>query len=189
MTCYLLSGPALEPVALDEARAFVRVDDTTEDALLTTLIATARVHVESVTGRALITQTWRLVLDCWPLDGVVALPVAPLLSLVSITGYLSGGTAVPVSSTGVTLDHSEARLLLPADFDPPVLLRERGGIEIDFVAGYGATSADVPAPLRQALLLLVAGWFENRDALASAGNGVPPAGLDLLLAPYRRVRL
>ena len=34
-------------------------------------------------------------------------------------------------------------------------LRERQGIEIDYVAGFGAEPADVPADIRQALLVLV----------------------------------
>jgi hypothetical protein len=87
MTSYLLSGPATEPVTLDEARAYVRMDDTGEDALLATLITAARLHVESVTGRALLSQGWRLVLDCWPGDRIVPLPVAPALSLTAITAY------------------------------------------------------------------------------------------------------
>ncbi|MDR3475193.1 MAG: head-tail connector protein [Devosia sp.] len=192
MTSYLISGPAAEPLTLDEARAFVRKDDTGEDALLASLVTAARLHVESVTGRALISQSWRLPLDCWPDDRVVPLPVGPVLSLTSITAYDLTGASSSLSLDGVLLDAKGAppRLFLPAALTPGVVLRERQGIEIDYLAGYGTDPADVPAGLRQAVLLLVGYWFENRDALAIAGSGaLVPSGFDQLVAPYRAVRL
>ena len=69
MISYLLAGPAGEPVSLAEAKAFLRLDSDAEDGLLATLIAAARLHIESVSGKALLRQTWRLVLDDWPAEG------------------------------------------------------------------------------------------------------------------------
>jgi uncharacterized phiE125 gp8 family phage protein len=189
MTSYLLSGPADEPVTLDEARAFVRVEGSAEDALLEALVTTARLQVESATGRALIAQDWRLVLDDWPPDRRVRLPIAPLVSLTSITTYDPDSAATVEPLTDVLVDaHAEPpQLLLPAGFGAGPL-RERQGIAIDYRAGYGETAADVPAPLRQAALLLIAYWFENRD-MAALPAGPVPAGIDRLVAPYRMVRL
>ncbi len=54
----------MEPVSLVEAKAFLRVDDTAEDGLIRSAdLRPARLHVEGVTGRALIAQSWRVVLD------------------------------------------------------------------------------------------------------------------------------
>ena len=73
MTSYLIAGPGEEPVSVAEAKAFARIDGGDEDALVGALIAAARLHVEGDTGRALITQTWRVV-TC-PKGRVVELPV------------------------------------------------------------------------------------------------------------------
>jgi uncharacterized phiE125 gp8 family phage protein len=64
------------------------------------------------------------------------------------------------------------------------------GIEIDLTAGYGAAADDVPAPLRQALLLLVAHWYERREPIevGSPETSIPNSISDLL-APYRLRRL
>ena len=94
MTSYLLAGPAAEPVTLAEAKAFLRVDVTAEDAFITTLITAARLHVEGTTGRALISQTWRVGLDCWPESREVVLPIAPLISISAITVFDDDGNGI-----------------------------------------------------------------------------------------------
>src|SRR5579862_5259307 len=59
------------PVALADAKAFCRVDDTNSDVLITSLIAGATRHVEQETGLALLTQTWTYVMDAWPGQRVI----------------------------------------------------------------------------------------------------------------------
>jgi uncharacterized phiE125 gp8 family phage protein len=191
MTSFLLAGPAVEPVSLAEAKAHLRLDGEDEDQLITTLIAAARIHVEAVTGRVLIAQSWRLVLDGWPGNRVVTLPVGPLIELTAITAYDAEGDAQAIPLAGILPESGAgpARLFLPRALPTPAL-RERQGLEIDFVAGYGADAGDVPEGLKLAVLRLVAHWFENRDAVILAGSGsIVPPGLDAVLAPWRRVRL
>ena len=143
------------------------------------LITAARLHIEGTTGRALLSQSWRVVLDDWPPAGLIRLPVSPLLSLTAITAYDADGNPSTLPLSGVVWDASASPtvLFLPAGFGAGVPLRERQGIELDYTAGYGSDPADVPAPLRQALLTLVAYWYENRDAVLIAGSGsVDPGG-------------
>lgn len=192
MTAYLLAGPAIEPVTLAEAKAHLRVDDTAEDGLIATLIAAARIHLEGTTARALIAQSWRLVLDSWPPDRIVPLPVGPLISLTAITAYDDAGDPHDISLAQVMPETAiaPARLLLPQTVAGMPELRDRQGIEVDYVAGYGTDAEDVPADLRQALLQLVGYWYENRDAVLIAGSGsVVPSGFDRVVAAYRPVRL
>lgn len=188
MISYLLAGPAEEPVSLAEAKAFLKVDDGAEDALIATLIAAARMHVEGVTGRALLAQSWRVVLDDWPGDRQVKLPVTPFMAVTEITAYDMAGAGHDIALAQFLSEPD--RLLLPTKVTGMPVLRERQGIEIDYVAGYGTEPEDVPADIRQALLALVAYWHEHRDAVIVAGSGsVVPSGFDRLVAGYRRVRL
>ena len=188
MISYLLAGPAEEPVSLVEAKAFLKVDDGAEDALITTLIGAARLHVEGVTGRALLAQSWRVVLDRWPADRQVKLPVAPFMALTEITAYDAAGVGHVVPLAQVM--NEPDRLILPATVAGMPVLRERQGIEVDYVAGFGTEPGEVPADIRQALLLLVGYWFEHRDAVIVAGSGaVVPSGFDRMVAGYKRVRL
>lgn len=190
MTIYLLAGPAEEPVSLAEAKAFLRLDDTVEDTLVTTLVTAARLHVEGTTARALIAQTWRLVLDCWPAERSVRLPVAPLMSLTAVTAYDEAATPHDLDVGQFDVDVATPRLLVPAQLDGMPALRARQGLQVDYVAGYGADPEDVPADLKQAVLALVAYWFEHRDTavLSGPGNG-EPSGFERLVGGYRRARL
>ncbi len=52
MTSILVAGPAVEPLSVAEAKTYLRLDHAEDDALLSTLIAAARSHIESVTRKA-----------------------------------------------------------------------------------------------------------------------------------------
>ncbi len=192
MTSYLLSAPALEPVTLAQTKEFLRIDEAHEDDFINSLIAAARIHVESITARALISQSWRVVRDCWPSDRIVNLPVAPLLSLSAITTYDDDGnvTALPLAQFLPETNITPARIFLPKSISGQVIMRERAAIEIDYVAGFGASPNDVPNTLKQAIFTLIAYWFEHRDAVIIAGSGaIVPAGFDALISPYKSVKL
>jgi len=187
MTLMLITGPAEEPVTLAEARAHLRLDAGGEDALLGALLTAARTALEAETRRAFVTQSWRLLLDDWPAKPI-RLPLAPVQSVTAVTVATMSGAMVPLDPAFYEVD---------AKGEPPRVAAKRGqawpmpatrlaGIAVDFTAGYGAPSA-VPAPLKQAVLLLAAHWFENREPL---GDGAElPLTVSALVARYRRLHL
>ena len=157
-----LAPPAMEPVTLAEARQFLRLDQTEEDDLLATLITAARLMIEAAAGRCLIEQRWRILRDRWPGDGTIRLPLSPVMRIEAARVYDLLGAAQPVAETALALDTGIDPPRIRIAGDVPEIGRSRAAIEIDLVAGYGATSAAVPAPLRQAVLRLAARWFEER---------------------------
>lgn len=70
MSLIQTSSPIEEPVTLYEARSHLRVDDHEDDALIKSLIIGARMEAETICRRALITQSWKLVLDAFPSPGM-----------------------------------------------------------------------------------------------------------------------
>lgn len=188
MTSYLLAGPAEEPVSLAEAKAFLKVDDDAEDGLITTLIGAARLHIEGVTGRALVAQSWRKVIHAWPESRMVRLPVGPVSAIAAINAVDESGASHEIGLEAFSLDGD--MLVVPAVVMGMPRLQSRQGIEIDYLAGFGDAAEDVPADLRTALLGLVAHWHEHRDTVIAPGSGaVVPSGFDRLVAGYKRVRL
>jgi uncharacterized phiE125 gp8 family phage protein len=181
MPFILTTPPAAEPVSLAEAKAHLRVTHAEDDAYIGALIKTARQSVESETGLGLMPQGWSLFLDDWPCDGIVKIPLAPVLAVTEVKIY-------GADNMGVTLDpasYVEDRVSRPARLKMLSWVkpgRAVNGIEILLSIGF----ATVPEPLRQAVLLLVGHWHATRgDGPAEAR----PLMVSHLIQPYREARL
>jgi uncharacterized phiE125 gp8 family phage protein len=187
MPSILLTPPAVEPLTLDEAKAYLRVATSDDDALIGTLIAGARGHVEAQTHRALITQSWRIGRDVWPVNGRIAVLPAPLRTLLAARIYDGDGNAQAIDPQSFVIDTISAPGLLSfAPWSVPQPGRDHAGIELDVSVGYGDAAADVPEPLKLAIRLLVAHWYENRGVVTpGASLAVLPANVAALIAPYR----
>jgi uncharacterized phiE125 gp8 family phage protein len=189
MTPIVLSPPAAEPVTLAQARAFLKLDETAEDELLGSLITAARLVVEARSGRILVDQSWRLVLDRWPAGGAIRLPLSPVSAIIAARVYDLLGSPQPVAEGSLALDGAGDPPMLRIVGEVPEIGRERAAIEIDLVAGHGPQPDAVPAPLRQAVLRLAARWFEQRGDVAARDAEALPREIAALVAPFRRARL
>lgn len=186
MPITLLTPPVSEPLTLAEIKQWLRIDGAEEDGLIAALIATARATIERETRRCLMPQTWRLTLDAWPGEGIVALPLMPVQSVTAIRVVQAEGfITVPPAAYRVDLMRETPRIWLTGMMPQPGI--GGAGIEIDIVCGY-ANAAAVPEPLKHAIRMLGARLYENR------GDGVGdiaalPADIAPLIAAYRRPRL
>jgi uncharacterized phiE125 gp8 family phage protein len=186
----LLTPPAIEPISLAEAKVYLRVAHADDDDLIAALIASARSHVEAGTRRALITQTWRHSRETWPTSGRIVLMPAPLKELAAARVYDAEGNAQAIElETFVTDTISAPGVVSFPPWSVPAPGRATAGIELDFVAGYGDTADDVPAPLKLAIRLLLAHGYDNRGVIAGGNPMPPPAGVAELIAPYRVLSL
>lgn len=189
MVAILVTPPQAEPVSLDEAKMHVRIDGTAEDGLMERLIAAARTDVESRTGRAMVSQGWRIVLDRVPANGSIRLAPAPVASVEAVTVYAEDGEPTVLDAADYALDAASAPGRLKLVHGRFWGARAMNGVEVDFTCGYGAP-AEVPAPLRQAVLMLVAYWYEQREAaVVGAVAGAVAHGVGVLTAPFRMPRL
>lgn len=181
----LVTAPSAYPVSLTEVKSHLRVDTTDEDTYLNSLIKAATIYVERRQWRALITQTWDLVLDEFPEDDTITIPMPPLQSVTSITYTDNDGNTSTFSSDNyiVDTDSEPGRVVLKSDASwPSDTLQEAAAVTVRFVAGYGDSADSVPETTRIAILMLIANWYENREPVA-LGTGVRemPFGLRALI--------
>jgi len=191
MGLVLTSQPAVEPLTVDEVKTYLRIDHDDEDCLLASLITSARFQVEAALDLALIIQSWSWTFDAWPKGNALELPIGFVQSVQAVRVTARDGTVSEVSPDQFALEGGRI---------PPRLVAKSGdwpkpgvpalGIEIAFTAGFGSEPSDVPEPIRQALLMLVAHWYEHRDPAEIGGPATRiPEAVSALLKPYSRVRL
>lgn len=186
-----ITGPAEEPVSLEEAMAFLRVDNADEAPLIESMIQTARELVENYTGRALFTQTFKLVMDDWPEEEArtrihyyeilsnyrryIALDRSPLASVESVKYYPASGAAQATLSaatyTALT-GQMPGLVFLNSTETWPDLYDRPDAVEVNFTAGAAAVDA-VPGVLRSAVLLALHNLYENRSPTGPTMTELP----------------
>ncbi len=182
-----IDAAAVEPVSVAELRAYLRFDSDdggVEDALLQALITAVRASLEIETRRILVPGGYRIALAAWPPDGVLPLPLSPLVALVR-AGLADGRGGVAALDAGLVRlgpDPVEAPSLR---VDPAVPDPAGRTILIEVAAGFGGDGPPLPEPLRLAILRLAAARYEHR------GDEPDAARTDAadLAAPFRRMRL
>lgn len=165
MSWTVYTAPAVEPISVSELKTFARIDGNEEDSLLSQFIVAARSAAEEYLKRALITQTIRATVDFWPETGTLEMPRPPLQSITQIFTRDESGTATVYSSSYYyTVTESIPGYIqikkgstVPTNYD-----RDKAGIVIDFLCGYGTRAQDVPEQIRQALYLWATSIYENR---------------------------
>lgn len=177
----ITAGPASEPISLIEVKAQIRVDNSEEDALLTTYISAARLAFERLThGHTLIATTFVEHVPDWGDEcrmrwyhpnstgwHPLRLSRGKVSSISSITYY--DADDVSQTLTGHTTDITATPALVRMQTAPwPVLSCKRiRPITVTYVAGYASAGA-VPQDIKVALLSLVAHWYWGREAYAES---------------------
>lgn len=189
MPLVLQTAPTTEPVTTAEAKTHLRVTTSDDDTYIGTLITVARRHVETITGRALINQTWDYFLDNFPPGDKIVIPLPRLSSVTSVkyTDKDNVQTTLAASKYIVDTNNEPGQIVLAYGESWPTFTQKPiNAVEIRFVAGYGSGAANVPEGIKQAMLLLIAHWYENREPV-NIGNIVTeiPETINALLWPYR----
>lgn len=191
MALHLVTGPALEPLTLAEAKRQLRVEVDDDNDLIVDILKAAREYVETFTGRLLLTQTWDYKLDAFPC-GAIHLPRAPISAVSAITYLDSAGTLQTWSAASYrtslpTGPKAAAGRITPAYGESyPSTYGVIEAVTVRVVAGYGSTAASVPTSLRQAIKVLCSHLWHERAAAATGADPVPmPPAVTALLWPYR----
>lgn len=185
MNYRLVTGPATEPLTYSEVKAFLRLNDDSEQTFVTTLITIARQIVEGQTWRPLISQTWALQFDASELNLFISnINKAPIISIDSVTYYDVNNALQTLSPTLYETDiyGNPARFRLKSI---PNVYDRMGALIVNFVCGY-TNAAAVPQAIKQAMLLIIGHLYENRQDVVTGTqvNEIPMASR-YLLEPYR----
>lgn len=176
----MLSGEpiSLPAAASEEAKAYLRIEGTTEDELVSRLLRGSAELCEAFTGQALLARSFSEIL---PLGGAwTRLGATPVRAIVEVQTLADDGTASPLDPSAYSID-------IDAGGDGWVRASAAGGqVRVSFAAGIAAEWSELPEALRQGIIRLAAHSYTHRAGATDAG---PPAAVAALWRPWRRMRL
>jgi uncharacterized phiE125 gp8 family phage protein len=170
----------LDSAMLDEARAYLRLENEEEDASLGTVLLGGIGHAEGYLGQMLLR---RGVSETLPATGEwQRLGASPVAALTAVIGIPAEGASFALTADAYKLDINSKgdgwlRVLRPGS---------AGRVQLSYQAGMSASWAELPEVIRLAVLRLAAHLHLHRDNPDDVG---PPEGVATLLRPWRRMRL
>jgi uncharacterized phiE125 gp8 family phage protein len=178
MTTRLITPPATLALSLADAKDALKIDTSDQDAQVESWVAGITAHAEHLTGRALVTQSWRVTLDAFP--DAIELAHPPIIAVLSVKFIDTDGAQRTLDPQDYVLDkESEPGYLVPARGKSwPATADQINALQVEYTCGYGVAS-DVPKSIR---LYLIAKLREQYDPAIKAEKGtVQSSFLDRLL--------
>lgn len=171
MILTVITAPTEEPVSLPEIEGHLRITSDDEKLVVTGYALAARQLAEMWSRRALITQTLEAALECWPNSDRIQLPRPPLQAVSWVKYVDSSGVTQTMSAADYVVDTASEPggvILGYGKSWPSATLRPGPSITVRYTAGYG-TASQVPAIYKQAILLMIGHFYENREEV-TPGN-------------------
>lgn len=168
-------------VELQSMLPHIHRDIADDSGTIEEYIESATDHAEQYQNRCLCESEWEASFDYFP--DVLYLPIPPVQSVDSITYVDTDGTTRTLSASLYTVDvRSQPARITPAFGQIwPSVRTQVGSVVVAFTAGYASASL-IPARTRQAIRMLAAHWYLNREAVVVGQSaGVMPIGVTELL--------
>ena len=187
MRAYKVVTPATtNPITLTEAKTHLKVDTTADDTFITNLIKSATSSAQEYTNRFFITTTIQQYGDKW--DDISNLFKSPVLSVSHIKYVDPDGTLQTLSTNVYFVDevNKPARIGLKPNQSFPTIIDRLNAVYVEYRVGTAAGPDEVDEGIRQALLLTIGNWYQNRQAVVTGTIATElPMNAKFLLDQYK----
>lgn len=184
---FLKTAPSTTPVSLAEAKTHLRVTGTDDDTYITTLIDVATQTAEEFLNLKLMSQTWVLYLDEFPDYFDLLIGTLKTADIGGIKYYNTSNALTTLATSNYFIDefHRPARVYFADDFTIPDTFDRPNAVAVEFTLGF-STASNVPAPIRQAILLMIGTYYEIRQNVVTGTIATHiPQTSEFLLRQYR----
>jgi len=172
----LITPPTQNPITLSEAKAQLNITGSQDDIYIKSLILSATKFVEEYLNRQLVTQTWALYMDCFPCGQKIIIKKRPLASVVKVEYYPSDWNKVDARSLYAATNYfvpeftegKDSAIFRFDDSSWPDTFTVTQAVRVEFIAGQDPD--DIPADIKQAILMAVTFLYENRGDCCSESS-------------------
>jgi len=168
----LVTGSTNAVVTTAEAKTFLKVDTSDDDALIDGYVSMATTYLENYTNRSFLTSTWQLSLDVVDTNvAFIELPRTPLGVINSVKYWDNDDAEQTWASSNYEVDKTKqpGRLFLADGGMWPTDMRSIKAMVIEFTAGWGDATANIDAfyseIVQTAVKTVVAGLYDDRSGL------------------------
>ena len=169
-----------------EAKDFLKVDTTADDALIDSLIKAATQSCQIFTNKYFINTIVTQYSDNW--IEFYRLYKSPVIAITHVKYYDTNDTLQTLHPSNYILDNSSqpARIGISVDGTLPNLADRINAVEVKYSVGYGELSSDVPEGIKQAVLITIGNWYENRQTVITGRTATElPLSSQYLLEQYK----
>lgn len=181
--------PAEEPVTLALAKSVAKVEHSLDDDFFSqVLLPGARELAEHELHHELITQEWEQVYDAFPHNELRLLK--PYVQSIVFVKYIDAdGIEQTLGTSQYSLDNKgNPCFLVPAiGVEWPATLDTPNAVRIRYVLGRYVTAANVPASVKEWMLVMIITGYEHRQRIVAGMSmaELPKSYIDGMLDPHR----
>ena len=171
-------APLTEAITTADAKVFLRIMGTQDDALINSMIAQATKHVENIINRQLMRATYELYTDGF----ITKLPKNPIQSIEKIE-YMDENEVYQLLNASLYYLYEELEIGKIEYKDLPGLPTHKKAVKITFVCGH----LSVPAPIEAYIKVKVSTLYEFREQFIVGASVSHPKDefIENLLSPYK----
>ena len=169
-----------------DAKDFLKVDTNADDTLIDNLIKAATQSCEIYTNRYFLDTLVTQYADKWV--DIENLYKSPVSAITHIKYYDSDDSLQTLAGTVYLLDEvsQPARIGLKPNQSYPNIANRINAIEVKYTVGYGTAASSVPEAIRQAVLITIGNWYENRQTVITGRIATElPLSSQYLLNQYK----
>lgn len=174
MADYQTTAPTTIPLTLAEAKLHLNVSSTADDAIITSHIKAATLLLENRTHRCFIKQTRTLKADSFDDRRYVHgrrmyLPRSPISSTgsVAVTYVDTNGTTTTLATSDYVVSTYDQPGYIAEAYNAtwPATLAQPNAVTVTYPVGGSTAATAVPENIKQAIRMVVAHWYRNREAI------------------------
>jgi len=166
MKTYQVITPASTyPVSLTEAKSHLKVDTTADDTYITSIIKAATQLSEEYTNRFFIDTV--IEQTCSDFAQLQTLFKSKVSAVAHVKYYDSDNSLQTLSSTiyDTQLQYEPSQIQLADDKSFPEITKRNDAVVARYTVGYGSAASDVPEIIKQAILLTIGNFYQNRNSV------------------------